>query len=207
MKIALTVFLLLTFQSVAQQGDSIKIDNSYGFRIIPSAKNNIYGIAFGVIGSEAICNQTYVKKSHGINIQIIGEGFFILLNPELFKYSRALSDSLSFLVKFPEDTNFKAKHNGIIISPLGTYTNVINGISISGCASLGQVINGISLNFITSKYGTAKGIVFALNNQTNKMVGLQLGMFNKTTYLKGIQIGLWNVNSKRKLPIINWSFR
>jgi hypothetical protein len=45
-----------------------------------------------------------------------------------------------------------------------------------------------------------------LMNDSYELLDLEIGLLNRTQLLKGFQIGLWNVNSKRKLPLINWSF-
>ena len=85
--------------------------------------------------------------------------------------------------------------------------NFIKGLSVNvgvctAIESKGVVITG-SQNII----GDFRGISMCLlRNLSIKGAGLQIGLLNICKHLKGVQIGLWNVNSKRKLPFINWSF-
>ena len=120
--------------------------------LIPSASKNIYGIAIGPVGSEAICNRHYTKYSHGLNLQIPGQGFFqtFYINKMRFKdfYANENSDSLSLQNTFPK----RAIHNGLIISPLGTFTDQVNGISFSLWMSMGKKINGLSFNLLWNLY-------------------------------------------------------
>lgn len=206
MRILITLICLISIESFAQNQDYVKTVNSYGFRLIPSLKDNIYGICIGLVGSETICNVPKFKKSHGLNVQLIGQGLFVILNRKAFSFSKTLDEGKGTLINTSDTNHFKAKHNGIIVSSFGTFTDIINGVSFSVGASLGYEMNGISLNLFNSKYGNAKGLIIALINHTGKMTGVQIGMLNKTNNLKGLQFGLWNVNSKRKLPLLNWSF-
>src|SRR5690554_8218915 len=75
------ILLLLSLTNFSfSQNDTIKFDKKakdrFGIWLIPSASKNIYGIAIGPVGSEAICNRPYTKYSHGLNLQILGQGFF-----------------------------------------------------------------------------------------------------------------------------------
>lgn len=187
------------------QNDTVK-GNSYVFHFIPSGKKNIYGFAFGLVGSETICNIEGIKKSHGINLQIFGQGFFIPLNRKAFGYKSSLQSDSSWMVKSKNDSNYKAIHNGLLLSSFGTLTDKTNGIALSSWCSLGYEMNGITINLFASKYVSLNGLSISINNEANSVKGVQVGIINRTSKLKGIQIGIWNVNHKRKLPIINWSF-
>jgi len=206
MKIILIFICFVSLQVFSQPDSIIQPNNAYGFRIIPSAKENIFGVCMGLVGSETICNIPYVKKSHGINIQLFGQGFFVFLNRKAFSFKQSLDAEKGFLRGISDSSFYKAKHNGIIFSTFGTFTDVINGVSMSAGASMGFLMNGLSINLFTSKYGQVNGVILAMFNQAHDMSGLQIGLVNKTNELHGFQIGLWNVNSKRKLPLINWSF-
>ena len=76
----LTFLLLILFSTFISfsQNDSLKTDrkkvNRYVVWLLPSLATNIYGIAIGPIGSEAFCQRPYTKYSHGLNIQIPGQG-------------------------------------------------------------------------------------------------------------------------------------
>lgn len=210
-KTVLILFALLLASLSFAQADSLKLDKKANDRyvawLIPSASQNIYGLAIGIVGSEAVCNRPYTKHSHGINLQIIGQGLFqtFFINRIKFKdlYPTESPDSLSVLDTEPK----RAIHNGLLVSPFGTFTDQVNGISLSSWMSMGKKINGISLNLLWNYYKNVNGITIGFVNHTASTKGLQVGLVNKTIKLKGFQIGLWNKNEKRALPLINWCFK
>ena len=182
--------------------------NKYVIGFIPSKANNIFGIAIGPFGSEVICDKPYTKYSHGLNIQIPGQGilqtFYIFNSPFKQVYKNKIIDD-EFIKK---DTSFKrAIHNGLILSLLGTFTDQVNGVSISGWMSLGKNINGVSINLLWNLYYEINGLSIGIFNSTLVMNGIQIGFINRTVKLKGVQVGLWNRNEKRSLPLINWNFK
>ncbi|MFM6994385.1 MAG: hypothetical protein ACKOWO_04615 [Sediminibacterium sp.] len=179
----------------------VKPNNAYVLHFIPSVKDNIYGISLGPIGSEAICNDIKLRKSHGMNIQLIGQGFFIPMNRKEFAFEQILLplDSLFF-----SKHNARSLHNGLLISTFGTYTDFSNGIVLSAGCSFGRKVNGLAINLFSNKYYVANGVELGIQNQAHKVNGLQIGFFNRCAELNGLQIGLWNVNEKRSLPLVNW---
>lgn len=101
----------------------------------------------------------------------------------------------------------------------------IRGVSISGGGLIGYPkdysINGFAINGGICHASTVKGLVITgtqnvisgdfhgvliggLRNKAVKGRGVQIGVLNVCKNFKGVQIGLWNVNSKRRLPIVNW---
>jgi hypothetical protein len=203
------LFILFSkFCSFSQSNNDIensKAKNRYVFGFIPSQAKNIFGIAFGPVGSEAICNRPYTKYSHGLNIQIPGQGFFqtFYINKVKFDdwFTAGLSDSLS-QAEPPE----RAVHNGFLLSPLGTFTDRVNGVSFSFWMSRGRKVNGISFNLLWNWYEQINGIAAGMVNHTAQTNGLQIGLVNKSAKLNGFQLGIWNKNEKRSLPFINWNF-
>lgn len=182
--------------------------NRYGIATLPSRSKNIYGIAIGPGGSELYCHLPYTRYSHGINLQLPGQGFVLTLmlihNPFKQNYINNLADSSLIYA----DTSFiRSVHNGLLLSVLGTMTMRVNGISFSGFYSSGYRVNGISLNLLGNLYSKINGLVIGVINHTIETNGLQLGFINKTVNLKGFQIGLWNKNERRSLPLINWNFK
>jgi len=208
-----SIILLILISSIFSfsQTDTATIDrkskNRFVIWFIPSAAKNIYGIAIGPIGSEAICNRPYTKYSHGLNIQIPGQGFFqaFYLNNVNFQDSFETNNSDS---TFKIDTiPLRTIHNGILVSPLGTFTPQVNGLTFSLFMSMGQKVNGLSFNLFWNLYNYINGISISLVNTTGTMKGMQVGLVNKSANLRGIQFGLWNKNEKRSLPILNWNFK
>jgi hypothetical protein len=198
-------FTSFTYNSFSQSDSTKKAENAYVFRFLPSVKDNLYGIGFGLFGSEVICNVSNTRRSYGLNIQIIGQGLFVPLNRKAFSYDILFATDTSWMLR--ENTRYKAKHYGVLVSVFGSMTEVSNGIVISGLSSLGYFLNGLGFNLLSAKYTYVNGVSISLNNQSFQVKGLQIGLINKTQKLKGFQIGLWNCNEKRKLPFINWSFK
>jgi hypothetical protein len=204
-------WILLVSFPLFSQNETVATDQKakdrYVIWLIPSAASNIYGIAIGPVGSEAICNRPYTKYSHGLNLQIPGQGIFqtFYIHKGMKNLLIDSKDSTSF---FAHDTLPKrAQHNGILISPLGTFTPQVNGISLSCWMSLGNCINGLSINLLWNLYNRINGVSIGFVNHSVGVRGLQIGLFNKTRELKGFQLGLWNMNKKRSLPILNWNFK
>lgn len=204
MKRLLIILLILSLIKISfSQSDSINLDKNqidrFVFGFIPSVATNIYGIALGPVGSEAICNKPYTKYSHGLNLQLLGQGFF-----QIFYIKTLQFDDFHWM---SDTVPKRAVHNGLLISPLGTFTDQINGVSFSLWMSMGKKINGLSFNFFWNLYEEINGVSIALVNHVTKVNGMQIGLLNKTKNLRGFQIGLWNQNEKRSLPILNWNFR
>ena len=89
---------MLLLSSIIYSQDTIKLKNRYGIWGIPSWAHNIYGIAIGPFGMESACGVDYTKRSHGINIQIPGQGF---IQPAYMKYPllETKPDSIEFSIK------------------------------------------------------------------------------------------------------------
>jgi hypothetical protein len=86
--------------------------------------------------------------------------------------------------------------------------NETNGVSINGGIFLAVETKGVVLTGSQNIIDHFRGAVFSLlRNRSIGGKGVQVGLLNICKHMKGIQIGLWNVNSKRKLPLINWSFK
>ncbi len=192
------------------QGDSLefykKTKNRYVIWVIPSESKNIYGIAVGPFGSEAICNRPYTKYTHGLNIQIPGQGFFQTFYINKMSITDFSEKESSDSTKSQETIPKRAIHNGLLISPFGTFTDQVNGVSISLWMSMGKKINGLSFNLLWNFYEQINGITIGFVNNTAVTNGIQIGLINKTIKLNGFQFGLWNKNEKRSLPLINWNF-
>jgi hypothetical protein len=185
--------------------DPVQRINRYVLWVIPSKANNIFGLAIGIIGSEAICNKPYTKYSHGINLQVIGQGLFLPFMIGKFNFDTFYNQKA--------DTNYlrneipRAVHNGLIISPFGTLTNKINGLSVSLWMSMNNNVNGLNINLLWNLTGTCNGLSIGLVNFSGETKGVQIGLINRTKKLKGLQFGLWNINEKRSLPLFNWNFK
>ncbi len=205
-KLIFLSLLFLNLSSIFSQQDSITPKrDAYVIGFLPSQRVNIYGLSLGLIGSEVFCNLMHKRNSHGLNLQLFGNGGFVILTKHFWNQKGFAEDTV-FQRIFLESQNYKIRHNGIIVSAFGTNTSVTNGIAISGLVSNGTVINGIGLNLLSNNYLKSNGVFISIFNQSYQTNGIQIGLVNRSKHIKGLQIGLWNVNSKRKLPLINWGF-
>ncbi|MCD4791338.1 MAG: hypothetical protein K8R37_15190 [Bacteroidales bacterium] len=209
----ITILILILCSAIFSfsQNDTLKLDKKKTDRfviwLIPSAATNIYGIAIGPVGSEAICNRHYTKLSHGLNFQILGQGFFQTFYINKMKFRDFHSTDNNDIGNFNDTLPKRAIHNGLLISPFGTFTDQVNGISFSLWMSMGKKINGLSLNLLWNLYEQINGISIGFVNHSAVTKGIQIGIVNKTKKLRGFQFGLWNKNEKRSLPLINWNFK
>ncbi len=194
------------FSANINHSDTVKVKNKVILGLLPSKANHIYGLAFGLIGSECMCAVTYKRYSHGLNIQIPGQGvFWTGMFVKSFKKYKPKKYNIKDYEK-DEDTWVKSCHNGLLLSLTGTFTSKINGVSLSPWMSRGYIHNGIAINLLFNDYMFFNGIAIGLKNRTYEIKGIQIGLINHAKKMKGIQIGLWNKNEHRSLPIINWGF-
>ena len=171
------LFFSLNCVSQSYENDSDSIKNRYILGFLPSQASNIYGLALGLIGSEVRCDKYYTKNSHGINLQVLGQGLFT----PFFVFNRDLnwSNSKSDSIIYGDSTNIKrVVHNGLLISAFGTFSEDINGVSVSPWMSMNHKINGLSLNLLI--------------NSTHTLNGMTIGLYNSTYFTKGVQFGLFN---------------
>jgi linoleoyl-CoA desaturase len=107
-----------------------------------------------------------------------------------------------------ESDNIDLKMHGFSISGGGLVgENIVNGVSINGGVVTAVRTNGLVITGGQNLIFDFKGVsICGIRNLSVYGKGLQIGLLNVCKHLKGVQIGLWNVNSKRKLPFINWSF-
>jgi hypothetical protein len=205
MKEVLIIFIFVNVSNYSySQNDIQGIDkltrDRFIIRLIPSAATNIYGIAIGPVGSEVLCKRYYTKFSHGLNIQIPGQGFLQTFYIGIF-YRLNFFDTL-----YVDTIPSRAIHNGLLISLLGTFTDRVNGISCSFWMSMGKKINGLTANLFWNVYRKVNGVSIGCVNFSKITNGMQIGLYNRSQILNGLQIGLWNRNGKRSLPFINWGF-
>ena len=211
MKIKVFPLIIFFFVStnVLSQNQSNKPDveskNRYGLWIIPSPAKNIYGLTLGLFGNETICNLPYSKSTHGVNAQILGQGFFLIFYFNEFSFKKIMDPYDPSFAEIQDSSLTKSVHNGILVSTFGTFTDQVNGISISSWMSRGRVINGVSLNLLWNCYDRINGCSIGMVNYASEVNGVQIGIINKSKKLRGIQVGLWNRNEKRSFPILNWN--
>jgi hypothetical protein len=168
----------------------------------PSNANKIKGVNIGLL-TENLNGRTLAINGVNLNADVLTVFFSI--------YAVLTIRSTSSLINTPDTVN------------RSDIRETITGLSLSGGGLAGDMqLKGVSINGLTCAAIEAKGLVITgtqnltnaftgveicgLRNLATEGRGVQIGLLNICKHLKGIQLGLWNVNSKRKLPIINWSF-
>ncbi|MCC6701124.1 MAG: hypothetical protein IT221_06355 [Fluviicola sp.] len=195
----LLLLALVALQVTAQ--DSLIAKRSHRFPIwsFHTKNKTIDGISFGLA---SVPNKQRNVKTNGIKIELLGVGFFTSMVPQspiatsdtsyLDFMNAPLSETVNGISLSVFGTAADEKVNGITLGLWGEYLTQINGVGAVCFVNFVQKVNGVQAAF--------------LMNDCYELHGLQIGLLNRTQRLKGFQIGLWNVNSKRKLPLINWSF-
>jgi hypothetical protein len=172
------------------------------FWFTPSAANVIKGVNIGLETMHVNDEPLTIK---GVNLNAGALAFFVSC------FTLFHLGSGNTLINM-EDTVDKSKTvvwmKGASISAGGLMGDMeVKGFSINGgnCSvteTKGLVISGAQ----NVTYEFSGVVITGLRNRAIKGSGAQIGLLNICKHLKGVQIGLWNVNSKRKLPLINWSF-
>lgn len=168
----------------------------------PSNANKISGLNIGIQTMTLADNDSLVI--HGVNLNAD------LISTFAIMYAIA-GLTLPTLVNMPDTadkTNMKGKISGLSISGGGVMSDFkMCGLAINGLISGMTEVNGVQITGLLNVNQEFKGVTIGgLYNTSVKGRGLQIGLINICKDLKGIQLGIWNVNSKRKLPFINWNF-
>jgi hypothetical protein len=126
----------------------------------------------------------------------------------VFLFTIASNNTLINMPDTIDMTNIETTVHGFHASIGGFSGDVFKGMALNGGIAMARQSNGLVITGFQNLLDGFKGVVISgLRNKSIKGAGLQIGLFNICKHLKGVQIGLWNVNSKRKLPFINWDFR
>jgi hypothetical protein len=209
--IAVTVLLQLLTACMAHRAAAQQRKNVFPIWTFHQRHLNIHDVSLGLISTEL---NTY---TNGIRLELIGLGFALPLIP---RSPIATSDSeynAMMQEKIPARVNglslaasgtvcTECVFNGATLGLVSQVVLKVNGISAVGLMNFSQLVNGLQLGFLNESYHIA-GVSFGAFNLSTKVKGLQIGALNKTRYLHGVQIGLWNINSRRKLPLVNWNFK
>ncbi|MET0393217.1 MAG: hypothetical protein ABW019_08755 [Chitinophagaceae bacterium] len=114
------------------------------------------------------------------------------------------------LINFPDPVDKSSRLtrvHGVSLSFGGLGVDQFRGISLNGFIYMVTETKGLVITGFQNIAADFSGVLISpLRNKSVTGKGLQIGLFNICKNLKGVQVGLWNVNSKRKLPLINWSF-
>lgn len=225
MKVILTPLLLFVISlSYAQQ---LKVKNIAW--TLPALNTKINGVGIGLIinSFKATDDRKLITQVNGVSIEIIGSGLFLPLvgsdpiytEPDSVYHNIDLVDSIAKTYNLAQYKinglalsgggvgGYNVSISGVNLSILNTLTSKMNGLSLATIFNMSGVTNGVSIAILSNQTLKSNGLQIGLLNKTTTLKGLQVGLFNQTKHLKGFQIGLWNSNGKRKLPIVNWSFK
>jgi hypothetical protein len=168
----------------------------------PSNANKISGLNLSAQVLQARDEQLAI---HGVNLSAdllsIFAGCYLLFG----------LNAGNTLINMPDTINrseINTRINGLSLSGGGLICDALmKGVSINGGICTAIQANGLVITGSQNLTNEFNGVVVSgLRNRAIKGRGVQVGLLNICKHLKGVQFGLWNVNSKRKLPLINWSF-
>jgi hypothetical protein len=166
---------------------------------LPFNAHRVNGISLGVHTGSI---KGKPLKINGVNINADIPAMFLsmFLVPHLLDAAsvKRLSDTL--------DTDGQVSINGLSASGGGIIMGKkLSGLFVNGGICQSGLANGIFITGGFNYFQSVKGIsIGGLRNSAIKCTGIQIGFINCCKHLKGLQLGLWNVNSKRKMPFINW---
>ncbi|MGC4104668.1 LA_2272 family surface repeat-containing protein [Ferruginibacter sp.] len=182
---------------VAKQDTVLRKRNFAWF--LPFNAHEINGLALGL----QTCNINGKPVTiRGVNIN----GDVLSMYITMFSFFHVLDAANVNLLNNVPDTGGLATIQGLGISYGGIADGKdLSGVFINGGVCYSNRVSGIVITGGFNYLNRVKGLAIGgIRNNAIKCTGLQIGLINSCKYLKGLQIGLWNVNSKRKLPLINW---
>lgn len=173
-----------------------------GVWFTPSAANKIKGVNVGLLTMNLDDRPLAIN---GVNLNVD------LLMAVFSFHALLLIPSTNSMVNMPDTVDRTAMHDtvtGLSLSGGGLADDMlVKGVSINGLTCMVTVANGLTITGLQNRTEAFKGVeICSLRNSAIHGRGVQIGLLNICKNMKGIQLGLWNVNSKRKLPIFNWSF-
>ena len=209
-KILWSIFFIITISAC---GISQDLSKRKVFAITPELNTKINGIGLGLmINSLNYEGDKLSTIVNGLNLEIIGVGFFGPLAPSnpLIPYDKNIYQITpildSLIVEANKPTPYKINGLNISLGGLAGHQVQLNGINLSGISTITSRTNGVSIALVMNMNKVMHGVSIGLFNHSLEQKGLQIGLFTRSEKTKGIQIGLWNKNEKRSLPIINWNF-
>jgi len=167
----------------------------------PCGASKINGLAIGIQAARFGEGTLTIK---GVNADL---GMFTaFLTPYIVASNFFSKKKKAKMFGLNKDSAYTVIH-GLSVSFGGEADVEIRGANIAGGITIAKRLYGFSITGVYTRCDEFRGVVIAgLNNIAQSGKGLQIGLLNVCKHLKGVQVGLWNVNSKRKLPFINWSF-
>jgi len=166
----------------------------------PSSANKIKGLNVGV---QTMNVDDKPLAINGVNLNAD------LLTAFLSFYAVLSIRSTSSLINMPDTVDRSAMKDtvtGVSISGGGLAIDVMKGLSINGFTCIVTETKGLVITGLQNITDEFKGVeIGGLRNRAIHGRGVQISLLNICKNLKGVQLGLWNVNSKRRLPFINWS--
>lgn len=207
-----TWFIILLL-SIVHGLNGQNIEKTKLFVITPELNTKVNGIGIGLmINSLKFESDTTTTRINGLNVELVGVGFFAPLAPsnplipDDVKIEQIAPILDSLIIEATQPKPYKINGLNISLGGLAGHEIQLDGLNISGIATLTSKTNGVSIAILMNLNKVMHGISAGFINQCLEHKGLQIGVFNQSEKTKGIQIGLWNKNEKRSLPLINWNF-
>lgn len=169
----------------------------------PSEANEIRGVNICVLQTLTFGGAPLTIRGVNVGIDIVSAYGTMMLMFDAYRHN-----SLSKMADTIDRSEKTIIVHGLHATIGGFVGDEVKGVALNGGLSIARQGYGLILTGFQNLVDDFRGVTIStLRNKSIKGAGLQIGLFNICKHLKGVQIGLWNVNSKRKLPFINWSFK
>ena len=173
-----------------------------GVWFTPSNANRIKGVTIGLQSMHA---QGEPLEISGVNFNADALSFLMGM------YAFIDLPFNNYLINMPDTVDksgINIRVSGLSFSGGGLVGPIlVKGVSFNGGVCSATESKGLLLTGSQNLVDEFNGVVISgLRNKSVKGRGMQVGLLNICKNMKGIQLGLWNVNSKRRLPLVNWSF-
>ena len=211
MRKLITIIIILTIGlKLFGQDNSSEItnNNKYFAWFYPSNATHVYGFMFnfslGLPDKKSIFRYPI---TYGCEINLNPLGIIYPFAVAAYSIDPSTHTPLVDSYDSVQLYSFKKVH-GLQIGLANTELTIINGMDINLTGSMSSITNGLTISLLMNKHYLSNGLTVAiLGNHDTKCNGVQIGLINSSMNLKGVQIGLWNKNQKRKMPLLNWSFK
>lgn len=189
---------LLSTSVQAQAGKAPKAPRTKPRHVLwytPSMASHIHGISLGMLGSEVVCNAGTPQVGNGIKVEVVSNAIFLLMLPRTARFRTTL-DSLHAASDEGPTTRMitdrlaleRGRQNGVVVSVLGSQTDVVNGLALDGLVGVHTRMRGVLISGLANIVLDHAGIQVSPVNNGLRVRGLQIGLINRTHDLRGLAI-------------------
>jgi hypothetical protein len=169
---------------------------------LPSNVDTINGLSIGLL-SATFTGRSLTIRGVNVNVDLLS-AFATLYG--LFEIP--LDNRVIDLPDSDQENDRRYHLSGVSLSAGGLIPGWrVKGVCLNGGICIISAASGLLVTGTQNQTGEFNGVeISGLRNKSIKGRGMQVAIINVCRDFKGVQLGLWNVNSKRRLPLINWNF-